>query len=276
MKKRRTLRAIRPSAALGREYKKKLQALVTDMQRSVFWWLRAAYRKREGQIAADAGPARSLAEELDSVMRGWQKEYDEAARRIARWFVSAAARHVGYAAKEAFRAAKVTKLMTVNFKYMSRRERDVMQSLIIENVSLIKSIPSQYLTEVQGIVQRSVQTGRDLGGMTEELQNRYGITMRRAATIALDQNNKATESLSRARMLSLGVTEGVWQHYPIGKTYRDAHVHMDGEVFKLAEGLFDEHEGRNVQPGELVNCHCSYKAIIPDFTKGAEEENAEG
>ena len=270
MAKRRTLRAIKPSAALAAAYKKKLLRLVDDMQRSVVWWIRAAYRKREAQITQDAGPARSLAQELDSVMRDWQKKYDAAAKRIARWFASAAARHVGYSAEAAFKAAKLDKLFTVKFNYMSRNERDVLQSLIIENTNLIKSIPSQYLTEVQGIVQRSVQTGRDVGGMVEELEKRYEITRRRAITIANDQNNKATENLARARMMSLGITEGVWLHFPIGKSYRDTHVDMDGKIFILAEGMYDPDPKvmRHVQPGELVNCHCSFKPVIPDFSKG--------
>lgn len=266
----RTLRPIRPSAALGKAYQKRLIALIDDMQRSVVWWIRAAYRRREGQIVGDAGPARSLAQELDEVMRSWQRDFDRAAERLAKWFATAAVKHVHNAAGAAFKAAGLDKIMTVNFRYMSRRERDVVQSIIIENVNLIKSIPSQYLTEVQGIVQRSVQNGRDLGSMVEELDARYDITRRRAIMIANDQNNKATEGISRARMQSLGITEGVWQHFSIGKTYREAHVQMHGEVFSLAEGCYDEHEGRNVQPGELVNCHCSYRAVIPNF--GGEED----
>lgn len=273
MAKRRTLRAIKPSAALAAAYKKKLLRLVDDMQRSVVWWIRAAYRKRESEIVQDAGPARSLAQELESVMRDWQRDYDAAAKRIARWFVSAAARHVGYSAEAAFKAAKLNRLMTVNFKYMSRTERDVIQSLIIENVNLITSIPRHYLTEVQGIVQRSVQTGRDVGGMVDELHERYGITRRRAITIANDQNNKATENLARERMKSLGITEGVWQHNPIGKTYRTTHEDMDGKIFSLSEGMYDPDPEveRYIQPAELVNCHCTFKPVIPDFSKGSEE-----
>ena len=114
-KKRRTLRPVRPSAALAREYKKRLFALIDDMQRSVVWWLRAAYRKRESDIVGDAGPARSLAEELDAVMRKWRRDFDRSADRLANWFTTAAAKHVHYAAEAAFKAAKLDKLMTVNF-----------------------------------------------------------------------------------------------------------------------------------------------------------------
>lgn len=266
----RTLRPIRPSAALQKEYQRRLTALIDEMQRSVVWWIRAAYRKREGEIVQDAGPARSLAQELDSVMRKWQADFDSAAERLAEWYVAAAARHVRRSTEAAFKAAGLDKFMTVKFRPMTRKEKDIIQSLIIENVSLIKSIPRQYLWEVQGIVQRSVQNGRELDAMVKDLYERYDITLRRAKMITHDQNNKATESISRWRMQTLGITEGVWQHFSIGKTYRDAHVQMHGEVYNLAEGCYDEHEGRNVQPGELVNCHCSFRAVIPNF--GGEED----
>lgn len=251
---KRTLRPTRPSAAIERAYRKKLDDLIDKMQRSVVWWISAAYRKREKQITQDAGPARGLAEELQSVMRDWQRDFDKAAEDMARWFAENDVRHVRNSTREAFKAAGLGELFTVKFRYMSRHERDVLQSIIIENVNLIKSIPQQYLTEVQGLVQRCVQNGRDLGYLREELQKRYEITKRRAATIARDQTNKATENLSRARMQSLGVTRGIWIHTSAGKTYRETHVKMDGKEFDLSKGLYDSAVGRNIFPGELVNC----------------------
>lgn len=251
---KRTLRPTRPSAAIERAYRKKLDDLIDKMQRSVVWWISAAYRKREKQITQDAGPARSLAEELQSVMRDWQRDFDKAAEDMARWFAENDVRHVRNSTREAFKSAGLAEIFTVKFRYMSRHERDVLQSIIIENVNLIKSIPQQYLTEVQGLVQRCVQNGRDLGYLREELQKRYEITKRRAATIARDQTNKATENLSRARMQSLGVTKGIWIHTSAGKTYRETHVKMDGKEFDLSKGLYDSAVGREVFPGELVNC----------------------
>lgn len=254
MARKRTLRATRPPAALERDYRKKLDKMLDDMQRSVVWWIRAAYRRRERQITQDAGPARDLSQELQSVMRDWQRKYDEAAEKMARWFAENDVRYVRNSTREAFKSAGLAELFTVKFRYMSRHERDVLQSIIIENVNLIKSIPQHYFTEVQGLVQRCVQNGRDLGYLTEELQKRYEITKRRAATIARDQTNKATENLSRARMQSLGVTKGIWIHTSAGKTYRETHVAMNGKEFDLSKGLYDSAVGREVFPGELVNC----------------------
>ena len=86
-----------------------------------------------------------------------------------------------------------------------------------ENVSLIKSIASQFHTQVEGMVMRSVTEGRDLSALTKDLQKRFGVTKDRAAFIALDQNNKATSAIQRERQTALGIEEGIWMHSHAGK-----------------------------------------------------------
>jgi uncharacterized protein with gpF-like domain len=61
-----------------------------------------------------------------------------------------------------------------------------------------KAIRLQRITNVEGLVMRSVQTGRDLGQLTTDLQEQFGVTRRRAAFIARHQSNKATASMTRA------------------------------------------------------------------------------
>ncbi len=101
---------------------------------------------------------------------------------------------------------------------MTAPMNNALQATIAENVGLIRSIPEKYFTEVEGLVMRSVARGRDLSYLTDELQKRYGITRRRAALIAHDQNNKATSVMQAARQQSLGITQGVWKHSHAGKT----------------------------------------------------------
>src|SRR5258708_40187860 len=102
--------------------------------------------------------------------------------------------------------------------------RDLLQATIQAKVELSKSIPAQYLTQVQGSVMRSVQTGRDLGTLAKELQDHYGVTKRRSAFIARSQNNLATASMTRARQVELGITEAIWMHSGGGKHPRPSHL----------------------------------------------------
>ena len=103
----------------------------------------------------------------------------------------------------------------------------------------------------------------DVGTLKEKLQERYGITERRAKTIAWDQNNKATESISRVRILATGITHGIWVHTSVGKSWRKSHVAANGKVFDLRIGLMID--GETVLPGECVSCNCTYKPVIPGF-----------
>ena len=144
-----------------------------------------------------------------------------------------------------------------------------MQATVQENVSLIKSIQSEYASEVEGLVMRSVAAGRDLKTLTDELEERYDITRRRAKLIANDQNNKATVQMARARQLSMGVTKARWMHTGGGKTPRQSHVHANGKVFDLAKGLYID--GKWTFPGEEINCGCVTAPIIP----GVDDEEDE-
>lgn len=92
--------------------------------------------------------------------------------------------------------------------HLTREANDALQATIGENVRLIRSIAAEHLAEVHGMVMRSVQTGQDLGGLADELQERYALTRRRAAFIARDQNSKAT--VVRVRQEGLGITEAIW------------------------------------------------------------------
>ena len=94
--------------------------------------------------------------------------------------------------------------------------RDALEATVAENVALIKSIGSQYLTAIEGHVMRSITVGRDLAPLARRLEFQYGVTRRRAALIARDQNNKATAVITRERQNELGI-KAIWLHSAGGK-----------------------------------------------------------
>ena len=112
---------------------------------------------------------------------------------------------------------------------------------------------------------RSVQDGRDLGSLTAALTERDGVTKRRAARIAVHQNNQATTTMRVVRELELGCTEGEWLHSAGGKTPRPPHVAFSRHRFKIAEGHdFGDGAGK-VRPGTEPGCRCTWAAIVPGF-----------
>lgn len=256
-KARGEMRPARPSAANRIAYQRQLESLIDEMHHSTLYWLRATYRQREDEIALDASPAADLAAQLRRRAAQWRRMFTERAPDLARAFISKVDRHATNATKQ---AAVALTGMAVSMKD-TLVANTVMQASVQENVSLIKSIQSEYATEVEGLVMRSVTAGRDLASLTDQLEERFGITRRRAKLIANDQNNKATAQMARVRQMGLGVTKARWLHTGGGKNPRHSHVEANGKVFDLKKGL--KIDGEYVFPGELINCGCVGAPIIP-------------
>lgn len=265
---KRTLKPVFPPAAIETKYRQKLERLVEEMRRSCVWWLRARYRANEDKILDSATD--DMLKEFRRLLRQWEGRFRDDADDYAEWFARSTRNYTTRNLKAQLDKLKKLGLgFNLEFRYMSQKERQVFNAIVYENVNLIKSIASQCLTQVEGIVMRAIQNGFDLGTLTENLEHEFDVTHRRAAMIARDQTAKATNNLSRQRLMDYGITRGIWMHTSAGKTYRETHVEMDGTEYNIADGCFDEHEGRAVQPAELVNCHCVCRPVVPAF--GLEE-----
>jgi hypothetical protein len=192
--------------------------------------------------------AEAITEAFAKIAKRWQKRFDEAAPKLARWFAQKASRRSDATLQRILRDGGFSVKFT-----MTPAAADIIDAAVAENVALIKSIPSQYLTQVEGAVMRSVRQGRDLGPLAKELRAQYGVTKRRAALIARDQNAKATADMTRARQVEKGY-KAIWRHSHAGKTPRPSHVANDGKTYDPARGWWDPHEKKLIWPGTLINC----------------------
>jgi SPP1 gp7 family putative phage head morphogenesis protein len=259
----KVLPPVNPSVGLRAEYRRRLEALISAMAKSYARFLISAYRANPPRLAQDATPAVELKRAVDDLAGQWRKNFDQAAPRLARWFAQSTERRS---------SAMLTRILkdggfTVQFK-MTPVMRDVLDATIEENVGLIRSIPEQFHTQVQGMVMRSVTAGRDLHQLSKDLQERFGVTERRAALIARDQNQKATAAFTRVRQEDLGIDEAIWQHSHGGKEPRRTHLANDGKRYKPSEGWHDPDPkvNRRIWPGELINCRCVSRSVIKGFS----------
>lgn len=261
-KNEKVLRPVHANVGIGMDYRRRLERLIDEMARSFNYWLKAAYRANEPAIAMDATPAKEMQAAVDDLARKWRARFDDGSWELARYFAKKTYRRSDAALARILKEAG----FTVDFK-MTAPMRDVLAATIEANVQLIKSIPEQYLTQVQGAVMRSVTAGRDLGPLARELQEQYGVTKRRAAFIALDQNNKATANFDRVRQIELGL-RATWRHSHAGKEPRPTHVAMDGREYDPAKGMYDPDPRvrRWILPGELPRCRCFSRAIVKGFS----------
>lgn len=257
--KPKILPPVHPNVGLEVAYYKKLDALIGQMNRSITYWLTATYRANPPRLAQDASPAVEFVKQMRTLGRRWTKQFDSAAEELGRWFALKSFQRSDNAMRHNLAQAG----WTVQFT-KTPVVQDTLQATIGAQVALIKSIGQQHLSDVEGLVMRSVQSGGNLGKLTSDLMERYKLTQRRAAFIAKDQNQKATATITRVRQQELGITEAIWLHSAAGREPRPKHVKYNGKKYDISKGApIGDKPGQYVLPGELPNCRCVSRAIIP-------------
>ena len=255
------LRAVNPNIGVETAYRRKLDSMIEAMHDSIMYFVLASYKKNEPEIAQDAVPADELKRAVTKLVDRWTRNFDDTAEQMAEHF----SQDISERSDAALRSILKKGGWSVKFK-MTASQRDIFKSTVNQNVALIKSIPQQYLSGVEQLVQESVQSGRDLGALSKSLQEKYGVTKRRAALISRDQNNKATSAFNRARQTELGIKQAIWMHSHAGEVPRPTHVKMDGETYDISKGMWDPAVKEWIQPGQLINCRCTSRPIVPGFT----------
>jgi uncharacterized protein with gpF-like domain len=265
-----TVKAIHASAAVAAWYYDRLTAAIEAMQAAVSRGVLAAYGQVEpSELGMDAprNPSLLLRAALRKWGGLWVSKFDKLSLDLSREF----ARKSFGITQTQMRAALKEAGFTVKFA-PTPGAAAAYQAVVSEQVNLIKSIPQQYLKDVESKVWGSVMKGGDMHALSVDLRKTYGVTRDRAAIIARDQTNKAKAIIEKTRRQELGITHAIWQHSAGGRVPRATHVALSGKAYPLAQGAWDADEGKYVLPGELISCRCTSKAIIPAFEtiEGAE------
>lgn len=268
----RTIRAIHANAGVESWYRGELEGLVTEAHleltriaaQVIIAAANAVAPEAETDVlhlfANDAAAVPKLDAQLKAWAKKWNIRFDKVSVTLAQKFANKAFRMTEAQMADALKQAG----FTVAFK-PTRAALAAYKATAAENVNLIKSIPAEYLTGVQSAVWSSVRAGADMATLSKRLQDEFGSTVKRAALIARDQNNKAKATIETTRRLQLGITHAIWQHSSGGVEPRPTHVAMDGVAFELKKGMYDKDEKAYVLPGQLINCRCTSRAIIPGF-----------
>ena len=159
---------------------------------------------------------------------------------------------------------------------------------IQENVSLIRSVASSHLDDVEKLIYRMVREGKPIKEVREELADRFGVSKSRARLIARDQVNKYNGRLTKVRQQNVGIKEYKW--------FNVQDVRVRGEPAKSSGGKYPKavpahtimhevrcrwdnpgvyHNGKKwvprtgkmpkVHPGSAINCRCLGLPILPDW-----------
>jgi uncharacterized protein with gpF-like domain len=258
-----TLNAIHASAAVHAWYFDELDRLVTRMALEVSANVAAAYGSLEPQTHAMDAPANPSIL-LRAALRKWGGLWVSRFDKLSLDLGAAFAKKSFNITQTQMRAALREAGFTVKFS-PTPASRAAYQAVVAEQVNLIKSIPAEYLKAVESKVWGSVMKGADMHTLSVDLRKTYGVTRERAATIARTSNNQAKAVIEKVRREELGITTAIWQHSAGGKIPRATHVAMSGKSYKISQGMYDSAEGVYVLPGQLINCRCTSRAVIPAF-----------
>jgi uncharacterized protein with gpF-like domain len=276
---RKPLPPVHPNAGIECAYRRRLDALIAQMHNSVVYWLSAGYRANPPVFAQDDLPAQALRKIIAELSKRWQRRFNDLSQEMAVYFAT----NVHDRVDGALSAMLAKYGFAIRFR-MTRTMRDALAATVGENVALIRSIPQKYFTDIQTEVMRSAAAGRDLKTLTDFLGPKVDLarirmgerpgessksylarTWRRAALIARDQNNKATATMIRTRQADLGITQAIWMHSGGGHEPRPDHVAWGREKkrYDVENGMWSEVEQKWIYPGELINCRCTSRSIIP-------------
>lgn len=146
------------------------------------------------------------------------------------------------------------------------RYGDRLRAWTLENVGLIKSIPSDALGSVERLVVAGVNTGRRWEDLAQKIEDRFAVSRSRAALIARDQIGKFYGSVQRARQTNLGITHYTWRT-SLDERVRPEHAAREGKRFAWNDPPEDGH------PGHPINCRCTAE---PDLSTVLEKLGLEG
>lgn len=237
-------------------YFDRLREILREISEEAEARLLALY-ERGGPVVAQDATSRDVQKLISQMLNKRAGDLDDLAQSLA----TAVAEETGKKNRADLLAELKRGGFTVTFR-TTQAERRLLRRIINQNVTLIKSIPEKYLSDVATSVEEAIDNGRDINTLKNTLVEKYGVNERRAMTIARTEVNKAYEALSMRRMQDIGITHGIWIHRSASRYPRKTHREMNGKEFKLSEGLFDPDVGYNVVPGQLPNCRCTYRAII--------------
>ena len=276
-----SLPPVRANVGVRVAYERELVNLIRQMHEDMMKTITSIYPDIPG-IAQGAPSVKQLHDAMEKMAKEWRKRFEQHAKAISEGFATGTLKSTDFAFRKGLQDAG----FTVKFQ-MPKTLKNSIDGIVSENVGLIKSIASEHLSNVQGAVIRSVNAGRSMKSLTEELgeivtlkqkkgesdKSLAARVRRRAAFIARDQNNKATAMIHRARQKEMGIEKARWIHSNASVHPREEHAEWsdEGRTYNVDEGMWSDVSGEFVWPGSDFNCGCVSASYIPGFDDKEDE-----
>lgn len=264
-KKAKAVRPVMPDKAAGRTYNAQLQKLVRAIRQDINEEIIPLIRSLEPQYIGDSavfdGWAPDIAAVFERVAAKWASPtFIGAAKSVAGSFVSA------MGVQNSKRFARSVGSIGLDVFGDSQKLSDILEASIADNTRLIKTIPAQYLTQVESIVMANMKSGLRPSAIVKQLQEQFGVTKRRAAVIARDQTSKANGELSKQRQEDAGFEFFRWLDSDDSRVRHRHEVIANADV-GYGKGVYrwdsppKNAKGIPIIPGQEINCRCVPQAM---------------
>jgi len=140
----------------------------------------------------------------------------------------------------------------------------LVDSFVERNVGLIKSIPEEFLKDVEILLRTRIEQGATTTSITKEIKEKFQSTKKRAKLIARDQIGKFHGKLSELRQTEVGVTHYFWETSD-DERVRPRHAAVDGKRFSWKSPPAVGAKGAKLHPGQDFQCRCWPRPDLTDF-----------
>ena len=252
-------------SAIGIEYNAKLQRIVREIKRDVDAALMPIIRRYAPDYVADSaaivtrdGWADVIAGALRTLSLRWASPVlTSRADKIAGDFVQASL-------KKSERDLK--KSVGIDAFSGNAKMQEYLRASSIANAQLIKSIPGRYLEDVSATVMENMRAGMRPSYISKSLQDKYGISERRAKFIARDQTGKINGDLAEKQQVAAGFEYFQWLDSDDSRV-RHWHSVIANRVTEYGKGVYRwdnlplNEKGIPIKPGQDYGCRCTSKPI---------------
>ena len=252
--------------AIGISYNAELQRMVRRIKKDIDQFIKPQVKDLEVEYTADSW-SDVIEVSLAALRQRWSSEiFNRFAERMASKFVQA----VNLQNQQQFQ--NQYKSFGINIYADNQAVSDYLDATVKDNVRLIKSIPDQYLTQVESIVLGNMRAGMRPSAINKQLQDQFGVTERRARVISRDQVSKASNGLAKKRMESSGFKYFQWIDSKDSRV-RSRHKHIANKVTKYGKGIYSfsdlpiGEQGVPVAPGQPIQCRCVMRPVLESEVK---------
>lgn len=193
---------------------------------------------------------------IAELLEKWNLAFNKLGRELAKRMMTQVAKHID------------VQFIKINKDFGIKRGKqhidEVKQAIMHENITLIKSIPTDVLNKYSNILTSSI--GRfDQAAVVKQLSLVTALNAKRIKLIARDQTAKAMNRYHMIRAQGLGFEYYVW------KTVKDERVSKGDGGHKILQDRIYKYNnptaivdtyGTPGHPGQRVNCRCRAATLV--------------